>query len=171
MLPAELKTASPTRADVELLAHRMRADDRRECEATGYPDALTALQRSMDVSSYCRAAFARDGELLAIFGVTPMSMLSGRGVVWALTSDAVETHKADFVAVVEQEVPKILDLYPVLCNAIDARYQRAVKWARRVGFTVFPALPRGVRGEPFCPILLTKEGFAHVRRAGHRGNH
>ena len=43
----------------------------------------------------------------------------------------------------------MLAVFPRLMNVVDVRNGTSIAWLRRAGFTIHPATPVGVKGEPF----------------------
>jgi hypothetical protein len=87
-------------------------------------------------------------------------MLGGNalGIVWLLTTGAVERHKRAFWAASKAVIPTLLERYPSLSAAIDARYDRALRWAARLGGDVRAAKPSGASGLPFHPVIWGRHG-------------
>lgn len=139
------------------LAETMRDDDQREVLAAGHPTPLAAVVESMAVSEISLAFFYAD-ELLAIWGVVPGKegtlLTPSPGVVWMLSGTAVERRRKTFWKASKQVVDWLRSEYPVLVNAVDARYERALRWAKKLGFDVHPARPFGPENRPFHPITL-----------------
>jgi hypothetical protein len=140
------------------LAATMRADDAAECAAFGLTP-LDALLESLRASEVAWTLLL-DGEPAAMWGAEPLrrTLLSepGAASAWALTGTAVERHRKEFARVSRAGVAALLARYPVLFADVDARYARALRWVRWLGFTVLPAVPFGASGEPFHPIVLER---------------
>lgn len=121
---------------------------------------LEALQRSMRDSDASWAAVA-GGEVGAMFGVGPLAGVSQDvGQVWFLTGEAFRRRPLPFARVARQVVGVMLEFYPVLFNAIDARYAAAVRWAEWLGFDVGAPQPFGPAGVLVVPARLRRDTWA-----------
>lgn len=149
-----------TLADAEALAPKMRAEDAAEALASHSLTSLDAIRLSLDRSDVAYA-LELDGELAAVFGVEPgptASVLSGPefSFVWALTGTAVERHRKSFARASVAMLRTLLVEHPVLINFIDARYTRALAWARWLGAEVQPAITFGAAQLPFHPVIFRR---------------
>jgi hypothetical protein len=136
------------------LADVMREADVAECEAIGgHP--LDHLIASLDASAVAYTV-RFDGEVAAMYGAGPAddTTLCSRGVAWLLTGRRVAQHPKAFLKLCRPAVAELLGLYPVLENAIDARYAAAVRWAKWLGFVVEPAVKLGPAGALFHHVRL-----------------
>jgi hypothetical protein len=154
-----------TTAHAHELAPRMRPAEVDEVRASGRHSPLGALLAGLEVSSL-RFAALFDGEVACMWGVVPMrrSSLVGRiGAVWLLTSDLVERHPKAFWRGCKAELPRLFGPggYDLLVNAIDCRHERAVRWARRLGFPLEAPQAFGAEDLPFHWFRLSR-GDLHV---------
>jgi hypothetical protein len=133
------------------LASRMRPADAEECRATGL-EPLESVLRSMLISEFTRAAFI-DDELAALFGVS-VTGPEKFAVPWCLTSEVVDRKPMAYWRASKLVIAELLKLYPVMVQAIDARYGAALSWATRLGFELQPAIAFGPHAMPFHPALL-----------------
>lgn len=134
--------------DVERLFLEMRYEDRREVESAGGPDVLKTLRRSVEHSTHCIVA-THDDQLLAIFGVAPMSLVAGRAAPWLLGTDRLEKHKRALITSARAYIGTMLREYPVLTNWVDARNVASVRLLKWLGFKIGPAEPFGFASLPF----------------------
>lgn len=157
---ADVQVVSATPAHAEALAPLLRPADVAEVEASAGFTPLEALQASLSASERAWALVV-GGEVAALWGVVPV----GQGtlltrpqlaVVWALTGRAVDRHRKLFVRLSRGVLSELLRLYPVLVNAVDARYRGALRWVRWLGAEVAPAVPFGALGLPFHPIRFRR---------------
>lgn len=91
----------------------------------------------------------QDGELVAVFGVAPVSLLNGIGCPWMLGTDRMDRLPRAVMEHTRAYIPRMLVLFPHLTNFIDARNQRSIRLLRWLGFEILPAQPFGIRGLPF----------------------
>lgn len=97
---------------------------------------LPADMQARASSSYDVTALVYDGELLGITGITPETLWSDIGCPWFLTTPAAEKHPLAVCRVTKAFINLWLKDYSVLRNWIDARFEKAVSWAKWAGFTV-----------------------------------
>lgn len=152
----EVRLEVATPAHAAQLAPLMRQADADEALAAGGYTPMAALLASLEASEVAYAAFA-GGELLGLCGVAPLEGYEDapRAVVWALTSTAVERHRRAFWRLSRLLVAVFRDVYHGGLTAyVDARHTAALRWLRRLGFTVNPAAPFGPEGLPFHAATL-----------------
>lgn len=138
----------PTRQHVEELAAHLRDADRVELRACGFADARRAIEVSLSCSTHMAAAVA-EGRCAAIVGVTPLSMLEGRGSPWMLGTDLVVKHRRALMADTPAYIHAMLRAYPHLVNYVHADNAVAVRWLRRAGFALHTPEPYGMNGALF----------------------
>lgn len=147
-----------TVAHARELALKLRPADSAELAALEL-DPLQAILESMEQSEISLSVFF-DGELGAIFGVRRVEDLSlapsNVGVAWLLTTSAVETHRWTFMRLSRKVMTRFLESFERLVNAIDARNDAALRWARWLGAEVQPAVPYGPLGMPFHPFSVRR---------------
>lgn len=139
-----------TEAHCLALAERMRPADAREVMRSGGNTPVDAVVLSMQASQEAWAAL-EDGAVLAVFGVVP---LAGVGVCWSLTSTEVDARPLTFWRASKEVIRDLRTRWPHLFNFIDADYDAAIRWARRLGFSVSEPVPFGVAQLPFCRVEL-----------------
>jgi len=140
--------------DLEQLAATMRPEDAAEVRATGL-EPLQALEQSVAASAITFAV-ELGGELAAVGGVVAVTNGLGPAVYhrpWLLTAPAVVRHRSAFWTLSKRVVLTLRSSFPLLVNHVDERYAAAVRWARRLGAEVRPAVPFGASGELFHPIV------------------
>jgi hypothetical protein len=143
------------------MAPYMRAHDRDEVLASGGYTPLGALEDSILMSGGNTWTVLADGEILAVWGVVEICAMTGDGVVWALTSDAVDHHRKEFYKASQDVVRMLKKHFRLLTNMIDARYGSAIKWVKKLGFEVDDnPVAFGASGLPFHRIFL--RGDHHV---------
>lgn len=139
--------------DAEQLAHNLRASDESEVRAYGHNDLTLACQRSVARSMLCWSAFI-DGQLAAILGAAPLSVVSGLGSPWMLGTPVLDAHSRILVRSTPGYIAQMLQAFPHLVNFVHAKNTTSVRWLRRLGFTVHEAQPFGALGEPFHPFEM-----------------
>lgn len=160
---SEIRIRPATLADAEQLAPIMRAEDAAECAALGRTP-LEALRTSLEASE--RAwALELGGELAGLFGVESAlrpTLLSAplAAVAWLLTGCAVVRYPKAFAIASRGVLRALLVEHQALANFIDARYLAALRWARWLGAEVRPAVPLGLAGELFHPVIFRRQPWA-----------
>lgn len=140
-----------TKQHARVLGRTMRAQDRAEVRASGGMTPEQAVRSSINRSVEAWSAFVGDGELVGMFGVSP---LPGGAAPWLLTSDVVDRYPMTFWKASRRIVEYLRVKYPMLVNRIDARYEQALRWARRLGFVIEPPTPWGAENRLFVPVIM-----------------
>lgn len=132
---------------IQLLVGKVREHDAMEFAAMGETPA-SVLRSALSVSHHAYTAWVGE-EVMCIFGIADMSVLGGRGCPWLVGSDLIDKHRRWFLSRCKEALPIISQSYSHLENCVDARNVRAIRWLRWLGFTIHPAAPWGILGEPF----------------------
>lgn len=147
----EFRGARPD--DVEI-AGRLRADDLAELRAARGPNVRRTVAEALMFSKGSGWACEIDGELAAIFGFAPYSLTSDTAAPWLLGTDALTRIPRVLVAQGRCYCREALGRFPVLRNFVDARNVVSIRWLRRIGFDILPAVPFGVEQLPFHPFEM-----------------
>ena len=148
----ELRAATPE--DVRFVAEQLRDADRAEVLAVGFrPEAGLRLSVAASDCVWCGLI---GGVPSMIFGCS-RGLLSEHGEVWALGTDNCTRHPREMLIYGRKVLRMLLDVFPVLENYCDVRYEKSLRWLRKIGFTVGHPVPYGVNGALFCPIVAKKE--------------
>lgn len=115
--------------DAQVVADTIRTEDARELKSLGLAP-LEAIQSSLARSRYAWTGTWK-GVPVCVFGVVPISGNAAR--LWLLGSRRLDECKVAYMRTCRQKIKGILELYPVLVNAVDSRYGRALKWVERLG--------------------------------------
>lgn len=134
--------------DAEALYANLRASDRAEGQAYGEGGILDGIRASAARSVLCWTGFV-DGQLAAVFGCAPLSLVSGVGSPWMLGTPVLNAHSRVLVATVPGYIAIMLRAFPHLENYVHAKNTTSVRWLRGLGFTLHSPEPYGVLGEPF----------------------
>lgn len=141
------------RRDVNWIARRIRAVDRRECEAFGNAPKQS-LRRGLHLSDQAWTAVI-DGEPAAMFGVVVKSAAAGEGTPWLLGTDAVYGQARALLRWGPLFVGKMLDSTPRLTNLVSAENEAAIRLLKRWGFDVAES-SRMVGGMAFRPFRMVR---------------
>lgn len=106
------------------------------------------IRRTVGTSAPGYVAWASD-KMICIFGVVPLSIVTGRGMPWLLGTDEMERHPGAVMRISSRYIRGMAATFSHLSNHVDARNTRSVKWLRRLGFTVHEPEPFGPYGAPF----------------------
>ncbi len=139
--------------DIEHVAEYMRQADRDEIEATGVPDPVEALSRSVKDSVLSWTGCV-DGEPACVFGVVPISMLCGIGSPWLLGTNLIPKNAGAFIRHSTPYIHGMLREFPHLFNFVDVRNRKAIAWLKRSGFVLHEAVPYGPFGLLFHPFEM-----------------
>jgi len=143
----EVRAVTPD--DVVELVVKMRQADVDELHALGILDLVAAVRASVAHSAFSYA-FVIDGALACIIGVAPAAgMFDPEGFPWMLGTDVVTRHQRVLMRTCRPYIQQMLRAYPHLFNYVHAENHRAVRWLKRIGFTLEPAAPWGPMGAPF----------------------
>ncbi len=138
--------------DAAPLAADLRACDREESAAYGFPFGTeAAIRLSIRNSLKCWTAFV-DGDLACIFGVGVVSLLGGEGAPWMMGTGALDRHSRILQRLSPTYIAEMLKLFPYLHNHVHVGNRPSIRWLRRLGFTIHPPEPFGARGEMFHPF-------------------
>jgi hypothetical protein len=159
MAVREVLIVDATEAHARALAPRMRPAEVDEVRASGGRAPLGALLAALEISAVARTALF-DGEVACMWGVVTLrrsSLVGSVGAAWLLTSDLVERYPKVFWRGCKAELPLLFESWDLLVNAIDARHEKAIRWARRLGFPLAEAEAFGAEGLPFRTFRARKE--------------
>lgn len=151
VVPATLEAAF-------VLAQTMRPADVAELEVCGLTP-LEGLLQSMRMSEYAYAALY-DDVVGAMFGVGPFPgspVLGHADMIWFLTGHLFGEKPIAFTKTLRVACQALLERYPRLVNAIDARYTGALRLAEvAFGAKLGRPVPFGRNGEPFIPFVIER---------------
>jgi hypothetical protein len=139
--------------DTDILFANLRPADLAECEAYGDRDIRESIRGSAARSLLCWTAFV-DGELAAIIGCAPISVMGGIGSPWMLGTPVLDRHSRILVRRTPGYIAQMLRAFPHLVNFVHAKNTTSVRWLRRLGFTLHEAVPFGARGDLFHPFEM-----------------
>lgn len=131
------------------LANHMSEEDRAECAAMGL-GPFRALELGLQHSVAAWAGIkVPEYRPLCMFGVMPLDgVLSGMGSPWFLSTPELKKYAIRFLKDCDEYVERMLNIFPVLVEMIDARHIRGIKWVRWLGFELTGPEPWGPFGMP-----------------------
>lgn len=139
-----IEVVPATLAHVGPLARTMREIDRHECAIAGHTPKQ-ALRLSLNGSAVAWTVKV-DGKVVAMFGVSPVNTLTGEGCPWLLMSDAATKQARALLVLGSSYSVRLNRVFPVLRNVVHADNVVAIRWLRRLGYTVGPVVD--MRGHP-----------------------
>lgn len=143
-MAVEVTKATPR--DIADLYHRLRQADYDEVRAASGPGVADTIMRGFEITDDCWAGRSPDGTMLAVWGVAPSP---AGGVIWLLGTYDLDHYKGAHLRLSVAYVAEKLAQYGRLYNYVDARNTTAIRWLKRLGFTVHPPEPQGYAGLPF----------------------
>lgn len=135
------------------IAASLRDSDRVELEVSGRTNFEEVLKRSVSVSSSAWTALI-NGVPSIIFGVAPVSVLSGIGAPWLLATNSSKLVRRKFLIDGMKYVEQMKNAYPRLMNLVHEKNQQSIRWLKWLGFDIMPPIPFGTRGELFHPFEM-----------------
>jgi hypothetical protein len=151
---AELRIREVLAGDAEQLLANLRQADADEADALLGPGQIhQALHHSIERSTMVWTGAVEDA-VAFIFGVSPLSALSGQGQPWMVGTPLVDRHRCALGRLTPLYIARMLAAYPTLINVVDERNMKSKAWLRRAGFKLLPAIPMGTAGQPFHPFIL-----------------
>lgn len=143
----EVRVVPTSMAHVDLILPHVRAADALELSALGV-SALEAMLVGIKLSSSTWTGFC-DGEAVTMFGVVPISVVTGLGAPWLVSTDKLERYQFAFLRRCRPYLRTMMRAYPDLSNFVDARNTTAIRWLKWLGFEISTPIPYGYKGELF----------------------
>ncbi len=153
----EVNFSRPTLQEAMAVAPYLRAADREEVERLG-STAEKAIAQSFaesDAVWLCRIG----GKYACLIGVGQVSIMGNVGAPWFLTTDVMETTAARRALLKwsPRFVADFLGKYDNLVNYVDARYYRALRWLKWLGFTIGEVEASPITGQPFRRVSMERK--------------
>ena len=139
--------------DIAVLVKNMREHDKQEVNAATRMGIRNAVSTSVDMATYSKTGLVND-ELVCMWGVCPISLISSRGSPWMLGTDLIKKKQNIFLRRSKPWLEDIKRDYRHLENYVDARNTLSIKWLKWLGFKMEEAMPYGVNGEPFHKFTM-----------------
>lgn len=119
---------------VNRIARRMRLIDKIECRATGR-EPKQALRHCLNGSTLAWTVF-QDDKPVAMFGLLPLSIISGRAAPWFLATDEVERGARQWLKWGPGFVAAMQADFPRLENVVSVDNRKAIRVLKALGFAV-----------------------------------
>jgi hypothetical protein len=153
VLADQIELREVEEGDIAILVRNMREHDKQEVNAATNMGIRNAVKTSVNLSSYSKTGLVND-ELVCMWGVCPISLLSSSGSPWMLGTDLIEKKQRVFLRRSKPWLNDIRKDYKYLENFVDARNVLSVKWLKWLGFEMDEAEPYGIHGEPFHKFTM-----------------
>ena len=137
--------------DGRRLHEGLREEERQELRLGGH-NPLAACVHSLSVGQAYVVEDGPEGALICAFGVCGVSLLSGIGAVWMLSTPRLAEYQARLFPVARGFLWHFARHYPWLVNAIWEGNRAALVLTRRLGFHHEPPVRFGPQGALFIPI-------------------
>jgi hypothetical protein len=147
----EIRDVEP--GDIDMLVANMREHDIQEVNAATRMGIENAVKTSVNLSTYSKTGLVND-ELVCIWGVCPISLLSSSGSPWMLGTDLIKQKQRIFLRRSKPWLDDIRKDYRYLENFVDERNVMSIKWLKWLGFEMDEAEPYGIHGEPFHKFTM-----------------
>lgn len=143
-----------TAAHVRALGHCLRDEDAAEITCFD-KEPHKMLWRGYKSSITARAALV-DGEVAAMWGLGGVP-LAETGNPWLMTSRACEkVAPLRFVRIYQEEVRKMLTVFPILVNFVAASYTKSIRVLENVGFYLEEPQPLGPHNTMFRKFTMKR---------------
>ena len=139
--------------DIAVLVRNMRKHDVQEVNAATRMGVRNAVETSVNLSTYAKTGLVND-ELVCMWGVCPISLISSSGSPWMLGTDLIEKKQRIFLRRSKPWLEDIKKGYKTLENYVDERNTLSVRWLKWLGFEMNKAEPYGVNGELFHKFTM-----------------
>ena len=147
----EIRDVEP--GDIDMLVANMREHDIQEVNAATRMGIENAVKTSVNLSTYSKTGLVND-ELVCMWGVCPISLLSSSGSPWMLGTDLIKKKQRIFLRRSKPWLDDIRKDYRYLENFVDERNVMSIKWLKWLGFEMDEAEPYGIHGEPFHKFTM-----------------
>ena len=135
----------------------LRAADREELALSHPGQTPSALITAFVQASRYAFTLLYRGKAAAVCGLTAPCLLGTRAQVWLLTGNEVEKIPKTFLSLMRGLVRHFSGEYPELCVWVDSRYARAVRFARRLGFSAGRVWT--VSTVPFIEFIFRRKNY------------
>ena len=149
---------SPATADHALyVAANIRKADEKELWDISLIKPKEALLKSLEISDFISTGYINN-EIVSMFGLVKISLLSNAGRPWMISTTALDNKKywKDFHRMGKKVVLAMLTICPYLENYVEASNKRAVRWLDALGFNFEHPKPMGPLGKNFMRFWMEK---------------
>ena len=142
----------PARAEhIPVLVASIRPAARDQIAAVEGLGPAEVLRRNLAASDRAWIGWI-DDDVAAIFGVVPASLLSDTGAPWMIGGLGIDRHPLAFLRRSRAVIDEMQRGYDLLRGYVRSGHQRALAWARWLGFEVLAPIEAGARRRLVHPI-------------------
>lgn len=134
-----------TFADAAVIQSLAREADVQEVHAAMGSSVIESILFALDHSDFARVVEVPEGPM-CIFGICPLSSLTGVGVPWLISTGVIEQYQFQFARACRPYWQEARRNYRELFNYVDERYVVSQRWLRWMGFTLEAPEPYGKSG-------------------------
>ena len=122
-------------SDATAIAGNLSAIQRKTIRATDPRDLRAIVEDNFRESTAAWCAVL-DGQIVALWGVFPLSVLTGIGYPWLFASESFGRHRRAALLVGRAAAREMLRVFPRLVGTVDNDFHGAVIYAKHLGFAV-----------------------------------
>lgn len=134
--------------DVEFLIENIRPEDVEELDALDGSTVRKALDETENLLENSQV-WEVEGEMVCMFGVTPLQDDDEVGVIWMLATTEFEQYSMMFAARCKKVVEKMLSGYEYVFNYVHSKNVKSIRWLKWLGFHICDPEPLGKKGATF----------------------
>lgn len=139
---------------VSALKANLREEDKAEVLGLGV-SIQQSLWYGFKNSVYRKTALIED-KPVAMWGICGV-LLGSKALPWLLTSpDVYKVSPLRFTRIYQEEVKKMLGMFPVLENLVDAEYAAAIRLLDIIGFSIGESEPLGYNGAMYRKFRIER---------------
>ncbi len=136
--------------DASLLAPRLREADLEELKWATHLSPWEVLYLGWHLGGPCRTFLSENGDVVGMFGVTPMVDHPGQGIIWCLSSPALFKMRKYFMRNCREQIEQICQGYDKVFNYVYEENTTHIRWIKAMGFKMNSTpTPFGHSGKPF----------------------
>ena len=147
-IPFNIQVVPAEMFHAEQMAPNMRKADALEIWAWSRREPAEALTLAINSSSKCWAVIY-DGEVAAMFGVVPGTIVDRTGTPWMLDTELLEKFQFTFLRHCASYVADMAEGFDRLVNYVHGQNDASIRWLRWLGFDLEAAKPGGYSQELF----------------------
>lgn len=145
----------PNETLIKQIADTMRHADAIEVRSSHDHTPLEALMNGLDLSDYS-VIVTVNGVPVVMYGVCLLSIVTGGGVPWMLSSQKMLQYKKQLLKYSPMVVDDMLKVCHTLSNHVHAKNKLSVRWLKWLGFIMEEPAPYGVKNELFHRFHLER---------------
>lgn len=135
------------------LARIIRPQDLEEIRASGGFIPEPAIRMSINRAEEAYAAYVGD-DLMCVFGVGVLPQFQA---VWMMGSTNIDKHPRVFWRCSKIVLEYLRGKYPVMVNMVHGQNATALRWLKKLGFSINLPEKWGKRGDLFCQVMLVTQ--------------